>query len=91
MSFMGLLRNMRRLGAAATWAGLLGLGVLWLRHGRHAPPPEDQAVEEAGLVGEHGGNGQHAGNGHPGPDGEVVEEPPGVVGDVTTEGEESFS
>ena len=91
VSFIGLLRNMRRLGAAATWAGLLGLGVFWLRHGRHAPPPEDQAVEEAFLVGEHGGNGQHAGDGRPSPDGEVVEEPPVVVGDVTTEGKESFS
>ncbi len=85
VSFIGLLRNLRRLGAAATWAGLLGLGAFWLRNGRHNPPPEEEAVEEMLLVGQHGGNGQHAGNGA---NGEGVEEPPVVVGDGSTEAKE---
>jgi hypothetical protein len=91
-SFIGLLRNTRRLGAAATWAGILGLALYWLRYGRHAPPPEDAGAEEAVLVGEHGGNGQVVeglganapapadGNGHS-VEGPPVEEQPVVTSD----------
>ena len=57
LSFIGLVRNTRRVGAAATAAGILGLAVFWLRYGRHVPPPEEAGTEDAVLVGEHGGNG----------------------------------
>jgi hypothetical protein len=29
------------------WGGLLASAIVWLRTGRHRPPPEDQAVDEA--------------------------------------------
>ena len=34
--------------------GLLATGIFWLRTGRHRPPPEDEAVAEAGRLGEEG-------------------------------------
>ncbi|MGH9246578.1 MAG: formate dehydrogenase subunit beta [Acidimicrobiales bacterium] len=51
-SFIGGLRSLRSLGAAATWAGLIGAAVYWLRVGRKPPPPEDDAVAEAEQLGE---------------------------------------
>jgi formate dehydrogenase iron-sulfur subunit len=51
-SFIGVLRNLRALGAAATWAGLIGSAVWWLRTGRKSPPPEEEAVAEAERLGE---------------------------------------
>jgi formate dehydrogenase iron-sulfur subunit len=51
LSFLGKLRNLRRIGAVATWAGLIGAGIYWLRIGRKAPPPEDVAVAEAERLG----------------------------------------
>jgi len=50
-SFIGGLRSLRKLGSAATWLGLLGAGVYWLRTGRVAPPPESEAVAEAERLG----------------------------------------
>jgi formate dehydrogenase iron-sulfur subunit len=95
VSFIGLLRNTRRLGAAATWAGILGLAVFWLRYGRHAPPPEEAGTEDAVYAGEHGGNGhvvEGLGGNAPAPaggNGQPVEERP-VEGQptVTSEGKE---
>jgi formate dehydrogenase iron-sulfur subunit len=86
VSFIGLLRNVRRLGAAATWAGLLGLGIFWLRHGRHPVPPEEAGVEDAVLVDQHGGNGHQAGNGHGNGQPEPVE--PVVTPDVPSQRED---
>jgi len=51
VSFIGALRNLRRLGAAATWAGIVASAVYWLRIGRKAPPPEEAAVAEAERLG----------------------------------------
>jgi formate dehydrogenase beta subunit len=65
-SYIGALRSLRGLGAAATWAGLFGAAVYWLRVGRKAPPPEANAVAEAERLGrdgdaEHGdGTDEHA-------------------------------
>jgi hypothetical protein len=50
-SFLGLLGNLRKVGAVATWAGLIGVALYWLRTGRHRPPPEDAAVAEAMRLG----------------------------------------
>jgi formate dehydrogenase iron-sulfur subunit len=46
-SFIGLLRSLRGIGAIATWAGILGTAVFWLRTGRKVPPAEDVAVASA--------------------------------------------
>jgi formate dehydrogenase iron-sulfur subunit len=51
LSFIGKLRTLRGIGAVATWAGLIGAGLYWLRVGRKAPPPEAEAVAEAERVG----------------------------------------
>jgi formate dehydrogenase iron-sulfur subunit len=50
-SFLGLLRNLRKIGAVAIWAGLLGTTLFWLRNGRKFPPAEDVAVAEAMRLG----------------------------------------
>jgi formate dehydrogenase beta subunit len=50
-SLLGLLRNLRGIGAIATWAGLIGVGLYWLRTGRKFPPPEDVAVADAIALG----------------------------------------
>jgi formate dehydrogenase iron-sulfur subunit len=50
-SFLGLLRNLRGIGAIATWLGLAGVGLYWLRTGRKLPPEEDVAVAEAMALG----------------------------------------
>src|ERR687897_347947 len=47
LSFIGKLRGLRGIGAVATWAGLIGAGLYWLRVGRKAPTPEAEAVAEA--------------------------------------------
>lgn len=55
LSFLGALRNLRRLGTVALWAGVIGSAVYWLRTGRKSPPPEDEAVAEAEALGRDGG------------------------------------
>ncbi|MBW3603773.1 MAG: formate dehydrogenase subunit gamma, partial [Actinobacteria bacterium] len=41
------LRALRTLGTASMWAGLLGVGLFFLRTGRRRPPPEEVAIAEA--------------------------------------------
>jgi formate dehydrogenase iron-sulfur subunit len=50
-SFIGMVRNLRRVGAGAIWAGLIASAVFWLRTGRRRPPAEDDAVAEAERIG----------------------------------------
>jgi formate dehydrogenase subunit gamma len=38
---------LRKVGAASMWAGLLGVGLFFLRTGRRRPPPEDRAIADA--------------------------------------------
>jgi formate dehydrogenase iron-sulfur subunit len=52
VSFIGKLRNLRKIGSAATWAGLLALGVFWLRTGRKRPPSEEIAIASAERLGQ---------------------------------------
>jgi formate dehydrogenase iron-sulfur subunit len=52
LSFIGKLRNLRKIGAAASWAGLLALGVFWLRTGRKRPPSEAEAIASAERLGQ---------------------------------------
>jgi formate dehydrogenase iron-sulfur subunit len=59
LSFIGKLRNLRGIGAVATWIGVIGAGLYWLRIGRKAPPPEAVAVAEAERLGQ-GGPGEGA-------------------------------
>ncbi len=47
LSFFPLMSGLKKLGSLATWAGLLGAGVFFLRTGRRFPPPEDEAVASA--------------------------------------------
>jgi formate dehydrogenase iron-sulfur subunit len=47
LSFFPLMSGLRKLGSLATWAGLLGAGIFFLRTGRRFPPPEDEAVASA--------------------------------------------
>jgi formate dehydrogenase iron-sulfur subunit len=54
-SFIGTLRNLRKVGAVATWAGLVGIAIYWLRTGRRFPPPEETAVAEAMSLGSEAG------------------------------------
>jgi formate dehydrogenase iron-sulfur subunit len=46
-SFFPVMSGLRKLGSLATWAGLLGAGVFFLRTGRRLPPSEDKAVASA--------------------------------------------
>jgi len=46
-SYFTSLRALRGLGTASMWAGLLGVGLFFLRTGRRRPPPEDEAVRNA--------------------------------------------
>jgi formate dehydrogenase iron-sulfur subunit len=46
-SFFPLMSGLRKLGSVATWAGLLGAGLFFLRTGRRFPAPEDEAVDSA--------------------------------------------
>ncbi|HEV8296457.1 MAG TPA: formate dehydrogenase subunit beta [Acidimicrobiales bacterium] len=52
LSFIGALRGLRGVGAVATWVGLLGSAVYWLRVGRKPPPAEAAAVAEAHRLGQ---------------------------------------
>jgi formate dehydrogenase iron-sulfur subunit len=44
---------LRKVGSASMWAGLLGVGLFFLRIGRR-PPPEEQAVADAYALGRSG-------------------------------------
>ena len=46
-SFFPVMSGLRKLGSLATWAGLLGAGLFFLRTGRRFPLPEDEAVASA--------------------------------------------
>lgn len=46
-SFFPVMSGLRKLGSLATWVGLLGAGLFFLRTGRRFPPPEDKAVASA--------------------------------------------
>jgi formate dehydrogenase beta subunit len=46
-SFFPVMSGLRKLGSVATWAGLLGAAVFFLRTGRRFPPPEDKAIASA--------------------------------------------
>ena len=50
-SFFPAMSGLRKLGSVATWAGLLGAAVFFLRTGRRFPPPEDKAVASANEKG----------------------------------------
>jgi formate dehydrogenase iron-sulfur subunit len=50
-AYFGVLGGLRKLGSAATWAGLLGTALFFLRTGRRPPPPEEEAVAEARELG----------------------------------------
>jgi len=49
-SFFPLMSGLRKLGSVATWAGILGTAVFFLRTGRRHPPAEDKAVAEANSL-----------------------------------------
>jgi formate dehydrogenase iron-sulfur subunit len=51
-SFFPVMGFIRKLGSAATWLGILGTAVFWLRVGRRPPPPEEEAVAHARALGE---------------------------------------
>jgi formate dehydrogenase beta subunit len=46
-SFFPAMSVLRKLGSVATWAGLIGAGLFFLRTGRRFPPPEAEAVASA--------------------------------------------
>jgi formate dehydrogenase iron-sulfur subunit len=46
-SFFPLMSALRKLGSLATWAGLLGAGIFFLRTGRRFPAAEEEAVRSA--------------------------------------------
>jgi formate dehydrogenase iron-sulfur subunit len=50
-SFFPAMSGLRKLGSLATWAGILGSIVFFLRSGRRFPPPEDEAVAHAHALG----------------------------------------
>ncbi|MGH8933895.1 MAG: formate dehydrogenase subunit beta [Egibacteraceae bacterium] len=50
-SYFTAMGSLRRLGSAATWAGVLGTALYFLRTGRRRPPPEEEAVAEAYAIG----------------------------------------
>jgi formate dehydrogenase iron-sulfur subunit len=50
-SFFSLMSALRKLGSAATWAGILGAGLFYLRVGRRFPPPEEDAIAAARAKG----------------------------------------
>ncbi len=51
VSFTGGMKNLRRVGAVAIWAGVIGGFVYWLRTGRRPLPAEGVAVAEAERIG----------------------------------------
>jgi formate dehydrogenase beta subunit len=46
-SFFPVMSGLRKLGSVATWAGLLGAAVFFLRTGRKFPPSEEKAIAAA--------------------------------------------
>ena len=46
-SFFPVMSGLRKLGSVATWAGLFGAAVFFLRTGRKFPPSEDKAIASA--------------------------------------------
>jgi formate dehydrogenase iron-sulfur subunit len=50
-SFLPVLSFIRKLGSGATWLGIIGTAVFWLRTGRRPPPSEEEAVAHARSVG----------------------------------------
>jgi formate dehydrogenase iron-sulfur subunit len=46
-SFFPVMSGLRKLGSVATWAGLIGAGIFFLRTGRRLPPSEEKAVASA--------------------------------------------
>ena len=46
-SFFPVMSGLRKLGSLATWVGLIGAGIFFLRTGRRFPPSEDKAVASA--------------------------------------------
>jgi formate dehydrogenase iron-sulfur subunit len=73
-SFIGGMRNLRKLGSAATWLGLIGAGLYWLRTGRVAPPAEEEAVAEAERLGQESQAAEDGRNGRGGPNGQQTQE-----------------
>ncbi len=51
VSFTGAMKNLRRVGAVALWAGVIGGFLYWLRTGRRPLPAEGDAVAEAERIG----------------------------------------
>jgi len=47
VGFFPVMSGLRKLGSVATWAGLIGAGIFFLRTGRRLPPSEDKAVASA--------------------------------------------
>jgi formate dehydrogenase iron-sulfur subunit len=64
-SFFPLMSALRKLGSAATWAGLIGAGLFYLRVGRRPPPSEEDAVAAAHAKegGDEAGSEQHTDTG----------------------------
>ena len=61
-SFFPVMSGLRKLGSLATWAGLLGAGLFFLRTGRRFPPSEEEAVASAREKGRADGPAEsHAG------------------------------
>jgi formate dehydrogenase beta subunit len=58
-SFFPAMSGLRKLGSVATWAGLLGAAIFFLRTGRRFPPPEDRAVASAREKGRAEGETPH--------------------------------
>src|SRR5918996_2538304 len=46
-TFFSALGVLRKLGSVSVWGGLIASAIFWLRTGRHRPPPEDRAVDDA--------------------------------------------
>jgi formate dehydrogenase iron-sulfur subunit len=65
-SFFPLMSGLRKLGSLATWAGLLGAGLFFLRTGRRFPPSEEEAIASAREKGDAAGSAEpHPGEGRP--------------------------
>jgi formate dehydrogenase iron-sulfur subunit len=53
-SFPSLIGALRKVGATASWAGLLAAAVYFLKTGKRYPPPEEEAVAAAYAKAPHG-------------------------------------
>jgi formate dehydrogenase iron-sulfur subunit len=51
-SFIGVMRNLRRVGSVAMWVGVIGGFLYWLRTGRRPLPAEGDAIAEAERLGQ---------------------------------------